>query len=129
MTSIYNSATVCPFEEKNCSDSSKNRLTLDPDITARFAESRNYDELEYLWLEWREKTGKLMRSNYMDYVDVMNEVARENGYKDASVYWKADFEDDNFENLVDSLWTEVEPFYDDLHTYMRYKLISIYGNF
>lgn len=48
MTSIYNTATVCPYTKQNCSDDDPTRLTLDPDISGRFAESRDYDELEYL---------------------------------------------------------------------------------
>lgn len=129
MQAIYNSATVCPFDEQNCTETSKNRLTLDPHITARFAESRNFDELKYLWLEWRKQSGKLMRSDYIDYVTLMNEVAEKNGYPDASAFWKAEFEEANFEELIDSLWLKLEPLYDELHTYMRFKLISIYGNF
>lgn len=128
MTSIYNLATVCPFEDQNCPDKSENRLTLDPDITERFAKSRNFDELLYLWKAWRDESGKLMRSDYMDYVEILNEVATHNGYADASEYWQADFEEPHFEELVDDLWLKVKPLYDELHTYMRYKLISIYGN-
>lgn len=128
MTSIYNQATVCPFEEQNCSETSENRLTLDPHITKRFAESRNFDELKYLWVKWRDASGKRMRSKYQDYVDLMNEMANKNGHPDASVMWKDVFEAPNFESIVDDLWIKVKPLYDELHTYMRYKLMEIYGN-
>lgn len=129
MSSIYNKATVCPFEEQDCSETSKNRLTLDPHITQRFAVSRNYDELKYLWMKWRDESGKLMRSNYQDYVGLMNKVAEKNGHSNAGEFWKNEFEDPNFESIVDDIWLKVEPLYDELHTYMRYKLIEIYGNF
>lgn len=127
MTSIYNSATVCPYNKQNCSANSPDRLSLDPQISDRFAKSRDYDELKYLWVEWRESTGKLMRSNYETYVDLMNRVAVGNNYTDASLYWQSDFEEPHFEEMVDNLWLDVEPLYDQLHTYMRYKLIAIYG--
>lgn len=128
MTTIYNSATVCPYEEQNCNATSTNRLTLDPDISDRMAKSRNFDELKYLWIQWRKASGKLMRRNYKDYVTLMNEVAIGNGYPTAADYWKSDFEDPMFEQNIDKLWSEVKPLYDTLHTYMKYKLIEIYGN-
>lgn len=129
MTAIYNTATVCPFTEQNCAENAKNRLTLDPEITERFAESRNFDELQYLWAKWHEHSGKLMRADYEVYVNLMNKMATGNNFSNAADYWKDEFEVDNFEEIIDNLWHTVKPLYDDLHTYMRYKLISIYGNF
>lgn len=127
MSAIYGSATVCPFGEKNCAEKATNRLTLDPDIAERFDKSRNFDELKYLWTEWRNQTGPLMRDNYEIYVNLMNRVATENGFKNAAELWQDEFEVDNFEEIIDKLWLQVKPLYDDLHTYMRYQLISIYG--
>lgn len=128
MTAIYNKATVCPFEEQNCAANAKNRFTLDPEITERFAKSRNVHELQYLWTEWHEQSGKLMRDDYEVYVNLMNKMAIGNNFSNAADYWKDDFEVDNFEEIIDNLWQTVKPLYDDLHTYMRYKLIAIYGN-
>lgn len=127
MSAVYNSATVCPFAEQNCSKDAKNRLTLDPEIEERLSESRNFDELKYLWTQWRDQSGKLMRSDYEKYVDIMNEMAKGNGFANAAEHWKSSFEDAKFEEKIDALWTKVEPLYDALHSYMRYKLIDIYG--
>lgn len=127
MSSVYNTATVCPFDEQNCSKNSKNRLTLDPDLDQRMAESRNFDELKYYWEQWRNESGKLMRTDYENYVDVMNEMAKGNGYANAGDYWKSSFEDAKFEEKIDALWLKVKPLYEALHSYMRYKLIDIYG--
>lgn len=129
MTAIYNTATVCPFDQQDCAETAKNRLTLDPEITERFAKSRNFHELEYLWAKWHEQSGKLMRDDYEVYVNLMNKMAAGNNFSNAADYWKDDFEVDNFEEIIDNLWQTVKPLYDELHTYMRYKLISIYGNF
>lgn len=127
MTSIYNSATVCPFNNQNCAENDKNRLTLDPHITEHFAKSRDSDELKYLWVKWHDESGRKMRSKYQDYVSLMNEVAKGNGFANAGDYWKDSFEDPQFEENVDKLWLELEPLYKELHTYMKYKLRSIYG--
>lgn len=127
MATIYNAATVCPYKDQQCAENAKNRLTLDPDITERFANSRNFDELQYLWVAWRNATGQKMRDTYKDYVELENEVARGNGFKDGAEYWMDDFEDPKFEENMDALWEQVKPLYDELHTYMRYKLLGIYG--
>lgn len=125
MTNVYNSATVCPYKNENCESSE--RLTLDPDIEKLLSKSRDYDELKYLWVQWRNETGRKMKDKYPIYVDLMNKVGTGNGFKDAAEYWKDQFEDPEFEEHLDNLWKQVEPLYDDLHTYMRYKLYKIYG--
>lgn len=69
-----------------------------------------------------------MRADYEVYVNLMNKMAIGNNFSNAGDYWRDDFEVDNFEEIIDNLWQTVKPLYDELHTYMRYKLISIYGN-
>ena len=40
--------------------------------------------------------------------------------------WRSRYEDDELVDKVDSLWNDVKPLYDELHTYVRYKLLEIY---
>lgn len=127
MTTIYNSATVCPYRNQTCEKNDPNRLSLDPEISERFAKSRDFDELKYLWKAWRDESGQKMRDLYEDYVILLNEVGRGNGFINAAEWWKNDFEDPLFEENVDELWLKVKPLYDELHTYMRFKLLGIYG--
>ncbi|XP_055323783.1 angiotensin-converting enzyme-like isoform X1 [Sitodiplosis mosellana] len=127
MTTNYNTATVCPYSNQLCESNDTNRLALDPEISNRFAISRDYDELKYLWVSWHNESGRKIRSAYTDYVGMMNEVAKGNGFNDAAEYWKNDFEDPDFEQHIDDLWLKVKSLYDELHTYMRYKLLGIYG--
>lgn len=129
MTTIYNSATVCPYKNQNCADNDPNRLSLDPEISERFAKSRDFDELKYLWKAWRDESGRKMKPSYQDYVTITNEVGVGNGFKDAAEWWQNDFEDPKFEEHIDELWLKVKPLYDELHTYMRLKLLSIYGKY
>ncbi|XP_031624027.1 angiotensin-converting enzyme-like isoform X2 [Contarinia nasturtii] len=126
MSNVYNSATVCPYNKQNCDTTE--RLTLDPDIQTRLGKSRDVDELKYLWVQWRDATGRKIRDKYEDYVELMNKVGTGNGFKDAAEYWKNEFEDPQFEEHLDDLWKQVEPLYLELHTYMRYKLWTIYGD-
>lgn len=128
MSNVYNSAKICPYDKQDCSVASDG-LALDPNITNIMAHSRNYDELTYLWKMWHDKTGKQMRKDYGDYVTLMNEAAKENGLLDAAQMWQSKYEDAEFVNHMDQLWEQVEPLYDDLHTFMKYKLKKIYGKY
>ena len=48
------------------------------------------------------------------------------GYADNGVYWRAAFESDDFEEVVEKLWSQVRPLYEQLHAYVRRKLIDAY---
>uniref|UniRef100_A0A1L8DQS2 Angiotensin-converting enzyme n=1 Tax=Nyssomyia neivai TaxID=330878 RepID=A0A1L8DQS2_9DIPT len=128
MTAIYNSAKICPYTQQDCESipNFTDYLTLDPEIEVRMAESRDYDELLYLWTEWREKSGKLMREDYKEYVSLLNQVARLNGFTEAGEMWRGRYEEDNFEQIAEDLWVQVEPLYNELHTYVKLKLEQIY---
>ena len=43
------------------------------------ATSTNYDELEYVWSEWRNAAGRTVRKQYIEYVDLNNKAAKANG--------------------------------------------------
>lgn len=76
--SIYNFAKICPFTKQDC-DLATEGLTLDPEISARMSESTDYDELEWVWHQWHDKSGKLMREGYKTYVELNNKAAVLNG--------------------------------------------------
>jgi peptidyl-dipeptidase A len=40
--------------------------------------------------------------------------------------WRSRYEDKQLVEKVDKLWDEVKPLYDELHTYVRNKLLKIY---
>lgn len=42
--------------------------------------------------------------------------------------WRSRYEDANLVSKVDQLWSEVAPLYNELHTYVRRKLIGLYGD-
>ena len=41
--------------------------------------SRDPRELEHVWLSWRDHTGKKMRTDYIQFVRLINEAAKLNG--------------------------------------------------
>jgi peptidyl-dipeptidase A len=47
--------------------------------------------------------------------------------KDYGEMWRESYEDDNFVANVDKMWSQVEPLYKELHTYVRRKLQKMYS--
>lgn len=125
MTTIYNAAQICPYKQENCNIDTHGLAWNN--ISYRMAHSRDSDELLYLWKAWHDATGKQMRPHYDEYTNYMNKAAVANGLADATKLWQLKYDDANFTNNIERLWNEVKPLYDDLHTYIKYKLKYIYG--
>jgi len=98
------------------------------EMTAKMAESRNYDELLDLWQGWR-KISEPMKPLYVRQVELTNEGARGLGYKDLGAMWRSNYDmpADDFAKELDRLWGQVKPLYDDLHCYVRTELGKKYG--
>lgn len=97
MESLYGKATIPEYGDNN----SNKTLSLEPgtnrwcmvhvnnfsfdyfdyglffflDINDIFDKSYDVNELKHVWVQWREATGKKVRSMYTDYVKLSNEAA------------------------------------------------------
>jgi peptidyl-dipeptidase A len=49
------------------------------DVEKIISESRDYEELKYVWSQWRDASGAKMRTNYQNYVTYSNQAAEANG--------------------------------------------------
>lgn len=146
MSKVYNTAVICPLGNSQCNEA--DALTLDPHITLLMASSNNYAELEHIWTEWHDKSGIPMREDYGQYVELMNRVADVNGilrcielilkikknksscsieFENAAEWWQSSYEGLDMDSAIDPLWSQVQPLYRSLHTYVRHKLRRIYG--
>jgi peptidyl-dipeptidase A len=98
------------------------------EIDVRMAKSRDPKELAELWAGWH-KIGAPMRERYADLVKLSNQGAREIGFADTGALWRAgyDMPADAFSADLERLWTQVQPLYRELHTYVRRKLVEKYG--
>jgi peptidyl-dipeptidase A len=121
MESKYGSAKYCPDGPASCRDQTQLKEVLE--------KSRNYDELLEAWKGWHEAAGRPLRADYVRYVELANEGARELGYKDLGAMWRSgyDMPADDFAKEAARLWGQVEPFYRDLQCYTRAKLAKKYG--
>lgn len=50
------------------------------------------------------------------------------GFKDGGDMWRDVYESDTFQEDIERLWKTLEPFYKQLHAYVRRKLIEHYPN-
>ncbi|WP_157216907.1 M2 family metallopeptidase [Flavisphingomonas formosensis] len=99
------------------------------DIEAAMGSDRNPAELKEMWTSWHDGVGKPMKQDYVRMVQIANKGAVELGYKDVGAMWRSgyDMPPEEFARLMDRLWTQVRPLYEQLHCYTRAKLSAKYG--
>jgi peptidyl-dipeptidase A len=101
------------------------------DITAIekiMSESRDPNQLKDVWVGWH-AIGAPMRKKYSRFVDLSNQGARDLGFKDTGVLWRAgyDMPPQQFDAELDRLWEQVRPLYLSLYTFVRARLSQKYG--
>jgi peptidyl-dipeptidase A len=101
------------------------------DITAIekiMSESRDPNQLKDVWVGWH-AIGAPMRKKYSRFVDLSNQGARDLGFKDTGVLWRAgyDMPPQQFDADLDRLWEQVRPLYLSLYTFVRARLSQKYG--
>ncbi|KAL1491740.1 hypothetical protein ABEB36_012291 [Hypothenemus hampei] len=122
MLAIYNTASVCSFNDHfHCG------LKLQPELNAIMAKSRNWDELQHVWTEWRRQTGQKIKDLYEQMIHVSNAAAKLNNFSTTADYWSFPFESGSLETDLEDVWNEVKPLYDLLHAYVRRRLREYYG--
>ncbi len=100
------------------------------DIEAEMGTNRDPAKLKEMWVSWHDNVGAPMRADYTKLAGIANEGAKELGFKDVGSMWRSNYDmpADEFAKTMDTLWQEVKPLYDELHTYTRTKLNEKYGD-
>ncbi|CAH2105253.1 unnamed protein product [Euphydryas editha] len=122
MESNYATSKICDYKNATKCD-----LALEPDITEIFAKSQDPEELKHAWLQWHDAAGAPARHNFTQYVQLENEAAKLNGFKDVAELWQSEYEVSDFEEQLAKLWEDVKPLYQQLHAYVRKRLRDKYG--
>jgi peptidyl-dipeptidase A len=119
LTGAYGKGKYCETKDK-C-------LGIDA-ISNIMAHSRDPEEMTRLWVGWH-AIGPPMREKYVRFMELQNTGARELGYRDTGELWRAgyDMTPAEFSAEIERAWQQLKPLYDELHTYVRHRLIAQYG--
>ena len=115
MEEIYSTSKVYDNE-------SRKNLSLDPGLKNIIATSKTYDRLLFAWKGWRDTVGPKLRPLYEKYVELSNAGAKDNNFADAGAFWRSSYEVNNLEELVENLWNDLKPLYQELHAYVRHRV-------
>lgn len=87
------------------------------------------DEMAEAWVGWHQ-TSRPIRQDYVRFVEIMNEGAREIGFANTGELWRGgyDMSPAEFEGELERLWGQVQPLYEALHCQVREKLNEKYGD-
>lgn len=120
LESMYGSGKYCKTPDK-CQ-------SLE-DLEKVIAKSRNPDELLEAWHGWR-TIAYPMKDKYQKTVEIGNQGSKGLGYKNLADLWRSNYDmaPEDFEKELDRLWSEVKPFYEQLHCYVRSELNKKYGD-
>jgi len=93
------------------------------------AESRDPQLLRAMFEGWR-TVSVPMKADYVKLAGLTNEGAQGLGFADTGALWRSgyDMTPDAFAADTDRLWHQVEPFYKNLHCYVRNRLNEKYGD-
>jgi peptidyl-dipeptidase A len=112
-----------------CPDANPDHCLGIDELDLKMAQSRDPKELAALWAGWH-TIGAPMRGDYARLAELSNQGARELGFADTGALWRSQYDmtPEEFQAETERLWTQVEPLYRELHTYVRRKLIEKYGD-
>jgi len=115
MEGTYGKGKWCPPGKDKCLDIE--------DLARLMATSRDPNELRDAWVGWHQ-ISKPMRKDFVRFVELSNQGARELGFNDTGTLWRSkyDMPPDEFARELDRLWEQVRPLYVQLHAYVRWKL-------
>ena len=64
-------------------------LSFSPELKKIMSGSRDPEELQYYWEQWREQTGQKYLDQYKQYIDLYKEAAKLNGFRYMTIkIWK-----------------------------------------
>ncbi|MEQ1489390.1 MAG: M2 family metallopeptidase [Terricaulis sp.] len=104
------------------------QVTLD-DLETLMGTEHNPARLEEIWTKWHAVAAP-MRQDYARMVEISNEGARDLGFEDVGNMWLSNYDmpADEMEAEVERLWGQLQPFYEQLHCYVRARLNDRYGD-
>ncbi|KAF8795120.1 Angiotensin-converting enzyme like protein [Argiope bruennichi] len=114
MSEIFGKAKVCPPEGSTGKCVS--------DVEKVFETTRDPKILKHFWLEFRKQTGEKYKDLFLEAIKEENTDANDFGYKNMAQLNTARYEDKDFlKNMAEEM-KKIQPFYKQIHAYVRKKL-------
>ncbi|XP_055372268.1 angiotensin-converting enzyme [Condylostylus longicornis] len=123
METNYAKVKICAHLNRTKCD-----LSLEPHIQTIIVRSRDPEELKYTWTQWYDAAGKPVRKNFEKYIELKTKAAKLSNYTSGAEEWLDEYEDETFEKQVEDVLTDLKPFYEQLHGYVRWRLRQKYGD-
>jgi peptidyl-dipeptidase A len=125
LAAAYGSGKYCPPGQEG----SEGCLDVEA-VTKILAENRDPKRLRDVWEGWH-TIAVPMKNDYVRFVELSNEGAKDVGFADTGAMWKSryDMPSDAFAKEMDRLWDQLRPLYLSLHTHVRARLHDKYGDF
>ncbi|SPP82519.1 angiotensin-converting enzyme [Drosophila guanche] len=124
MGDSYRNVKLCAYKQPgNCT------LRLIPEVQAIVQQSRDLDEIEYYWFEWRQRTGLATRGPFVAFMELYKKTAQVNGYPRAEDYWFRSLEKSGTQSLalLDRLMAGLRPLFLQFHAHVRGSLRKMHG--
>jgi peptidyl-dipeptidase A len=124
MESTYSTAQACEkvFDSPWCLDLSALERVM--------AESREENVLRAAFVEWRTASSVHQKRRYERFAALANEGARDIGFADAKQLWLSAYDEqapDLFAQRMRTIWdVQIRPLYEQLHCYVRRRLVEYY---
>jgi len=128
MDAAYGKAKYCPKDAPAQPDGKPAPCLPLGELEKILAESRDPARLKDVWLGWHSQS-TAYKGRFAEYVALSNKGAREMGYADTGALWRStyDMAPEAFAAEMERAWSQVQPLYESLLTYARYKLRQQYG--
>ena len=113
---------------KYCPGNDQTKCVGIEELDSLMAKTRDPQQLLAYWQGWH-AIAPPMRDKYARLVDLSDQGAREFGFKDTGDLWRSNYDmtPAQFSAELERTWTQLQPLYNELHAYVRFKLIQKYG--
>jgi peptidyl-dipeptidase A len=124
---MYGKGKYCPTAPDGKTADPSKCLGIE-ELEPLIAKSNDPKQLLDYWVGWR-KISPPMRDKYARMVELSNLGAQEFGFKDTGDLWRSgyDMTPAEFSAQLEQAWAQLQPLYNELHAYVRFKLIQKYG--
>ncbi|VDK82126.1 unnamed protein product [Litomosoides sigmodontis] len=116
-------ATICPYRVS--------------DIISIIAHENDGPRVFRLWIALRDALGPKLIASYKRLIQLINKGAKLNGFSDGGAMWRSPYEQvmsrhekadqSDTVTLLKNLYQQINPFYKQLHAYVRRQIPALYG--